>query len=101
MSEYIRKSIFIDSRRTSISLESSIWSALEEICERENVTLSQICTLIDAELTSDVSRTSAVRAFIVNYFRTMTNNSKLLKNGSLKPIGKNIKLLAHGPIGLK
>ena len=101
MGEYSRRNIYINGARTSISLAGSIWSALDEICEREGMTLNQICTLIDDDLNKGTSRTSAVRTFIVNYFRSMANNSKFLKSGSLKPIGRNIKRLVHGPIGSK
>ena len=101
MSEYRIRNIIIRGRRTSISLESAIWSALEEICERESMTINQICTLIDNNLNYDANRTSAVRTFIVNYFRTMANNSEILKSGSLKPIARNIKKLVNGPIGSK
>ncbi len=51
-----------------MSLETAIWSGLEEICEREDVTFNQLCSLIDRSRES-TSRTSAVRTFIVNYFR--------------------------------
>jgi len=61
-----------------MSLEKAIWSGLEEICEREEVTFNQICSLIDRSRKT-TSRTSAVRTFIVNYFRFIagkySNNS--------------------------
>ncbi len=51
-----------------MSLEKAIWSGLEEICDREEVTFNQICSLIDRSRKT-TSRTSAVRTFIVNYYR--------------------------------
>ncbi len=49
-------------------LEPEIWDALAEICEREKV---QLGTLIrDIEATSGAGgRTSAVRVYVVRYFR--------------------------------
>ena len=99
--EYLRRTIFVRDHRTTISLEGSIWSALEEICHRESMGLNQICTLIDDELHKDANRTSAIRTFIVNYFRKIANDSKILKNDSLKPIGRNIKMLVNGSLGPK
>ncbi|MBT3991004.1 MAG: ribbon-helix-helix domain-containing protein [Rhodospirillaceae bacterium] len=76
--EYVRKNVTIQGHRTSMSLEKAIWSGLEEICEREEVTFNQICSLIDRSRKT-TSRTSAVRTFIVNYFRFIagkySNNS--------------------------
>ena len=66
--EYVRKNVTIQGHRTSMSLEKAIWSGLEEICEREEVTFNQICSLIDRSRKT-TSRTSAVRTFIVNYYR--------------------------------
>ena len=100
-SKYYKRNITLKDRRTTISLEGSIWSALEEICHRESMGLNQICTLIDDELHKDASRTSAIRTFTVNYFRTIANDSKVLKNDSLKPIGRNIKMLVKGSLGPK
>tara|TARA_B100000315_G_scaffold186829_1_gene176355 strand:- start:6962 stop:7255 length:294 start_codon:yes stop_codon:yes gene_type:complete len=66
--EYVRKNVTIHGHRTSMSLEKAIWSGLEEICEREDVTFNQLCSLIDRSRVT-TSRTSAVRTFIVNYYR--------------------------------
>ena len=101
MSEYRRRNIIIKGRRTSISLESTIWSALDEICERENMTFGQICELIDDNLDRDISRTSAVRSFIVNYYRTMVNDSEILKSGSLNLNGGIVNLLTNSLVASK
>ena len=66
--EYVRKNVTIQGHRTSMSLEKAIWSGLEEICDREDVTFNQLCSLIDRSRET-TSRTSAVRTFIVNYYR--------------------------------
>ena len=71
--EYVRKNVTIHGHRTSMSLETAIWSGLEEICEREDVTFNQLCSLIDRSRES-TSRTSAVRTFIVNYYRHIAEN---------------------------
>lgn len=66
--EYVRKNVTIHGHRTSMSLETAIWSGLEEICKREDITFNQLCSLIDRSRET-ISRTSAVRTFIVNYYR--------------------------------
>lgn len=79
--EYIRKNVTIQGHRTSMSLEKAIWSGLEEICEREDVTFNQLCSLIDRSRET-TSRTSAVRTFIVNYYRHLAG--KLSDSDSAK-----------------
>jgi predicted DNA-binding ribbon-helix-helix protein len=49
-------------------LEPELWEALEEICARERITMREVVRQI--ELTEhDSSRTSAVRVYIVDYYR--------------------------------
>jgi predicted DNA-binding ribbon-helix-helix protein len=52
-------------------LEPEFWDALHEICQRERQDLSQLVRGIEAVDRSG-GRTSAVRGFVVKYFRTAT-----------------------------
>ena len=63
-----RKNVTVDGRRTSLCLETEVWEALGDICSREGLNLHQLCSLID-ERRRGSSRTSAVRAFTLTYFR--------------------------------
>jgi predicted DNA-binding ribbon-helix-helix protein len=49
-------------------LEPVMWEALEEICRRENRTIHDIGTLVDARR-RESSLTAAMRVFILGYFR--------------------------------
>ena len=64
----IRRNVSIHGHRTSLRLEGEIWAALEEICRLEGLSSHQLCALIDNRWRS-ANRTSAIRAFIVGYFR--------------------------------
>ena len=55
--------------RTSMRLEPESWDALDEVCQREGRTLHQIVDEIDCTRTTG-GRTSAVRVFLLNYFRS-------------------------------
>lgn len=46
-----------------------MWDALTEICRREELTIHQLCALIDERRLAS-SLTAAIRVFIVNYFRS-------------------------------
>jgi len=76
----ISKNVTINGRRTSLRLEGDIWEALGEICSRENLTVHQLCTVIDQRCYGS-SRTSAIRAFIVTYFRHASTDAGHNKAG--------------------
>lgn len=68
-SKLLSRNVTISGHRTSIRLEAHMWDAFDEICTRENLTSHQLCAMID-ESRQNSSRTAAVRAFAVNYFRS-------------------------------
>jgi predicted DNA-binding ribbon-helix-helix protein len=67
-STLVSRNVSVRGRRTSIRLEPSMWEALFEIVEREGRSLSAIVSLIEEERRAS-SLTSAIRTFIVAYFR--------------------------------
>ena len=64
----ISRNVTINGRRTSIRLEEEMWSAFDDICHREGLTSHALCSLIEGRRNNS-NRTSAVRAFIVMYYR--------------------------------
>jgi predicted DNA-binding ribbon-helix-helix protein len=50
-------------------LEPELWDALSEICEREAQDMSTLVRRVEASGHSG-GRTSAIRVFILNYYRT-------------------------------
>jgi predicted DNA-binding ribbon-helix-helix protein len=62
------RNVTIQGSRTSLRMEQEVWDALEEICRREAKSLHQICTMLE-ERRNVSNRTSAIRAFILSYFR--------------------------------
>ena len=75
----VTRNVTIDGRRTSIRLEVETWEALDEICALERLSTHQVCTLVDRS-NRVASRTSAVRAFVVAYYRGafhMSNSATL------------------------
>lgn len=55
-------------RRTSIRMESALWEALDEICDRERYSVNQIVTMVETRR-RETNLTAAVRVFITTYFR--------------------------------
>lgn len=86
-SRRVRKNVFVGGLRTSVCLEGEIWEALGEVCRSWGLTVHQLCSMID-ERRHDASRTSAIRAFIVAYFRNAANGNGVDLLGSLQDTGK-------------
>jgi predicted DNA-binding ribbon-helix-helix protein len=68
-SPVIKRSISIDGRKTSISLEDAFWSLLTEIAEAQGATVSQTVTEIDKSR-QGANLSSAIRLFVLDRVRS-------------------------------
>lgn len=75
-STLVSRNVTILGRRTSLRLEIEIWEAIEEICQREGLTLHELCSLIEPVRLQGTSRTSAIRAFTVLYYKMAVDTPK-------------------------
>jgi len=67
-SRLVNRNVVAGRGRTSMRLEPELWDALSEICEREDQDMSTLVRQVEAA--GHVGgRTSAVRVFILNYYR--------------------------------
>ena len=73
MAGHRTRNVMIGGRRTSIRLEAAFWSALEEILERELLTLNTIITRIHDARRSEKNLSGAVRIFILGYFYSLAH----------------------------
>ena len=81
----LSRNVTINGRRTSLRLEQASWEAIDEICASEGVTSHELCSMIEGQRGGS-SRTSAVRAFIVTYFRTAATNKGAALSGTASSI---------------
>jgi predicted DNA-binding ribbon-helix-helix protein len=65
----INRNIRVRGHRTSMRLEASMWDALHEICQRERITLPELCTFAAGAKCAALTLTAALRVLIANYFR--------------------------------
>jgi len=65
----INRNLVAERGRTSMRLEPELWDALLEICRREGVDLSKLVRRVEKKGHAG-GRTSTVRVFILDYFRT-------------------------------
>ena len=81
----ISRNVTINGRRTSLRLEQALWDALSDICKNEGLTVHNLISSVDYRR-HDVSRTSAVRTFIVTYLHTLATEKGRLRKGNVSSI---------------
>jgi predicted DNA-binding ribbon-helix-helix protein len=69
-----KRSIVINGRKTSISLEKSFWRSLRQIARLRQVTISDLIASLDAER-GDNNLSSVIRIFILNYYLAMAGEN--------------------------
>jgi predicted DNA-binding ribbon-helix-helix protein len=65
----IKRSILLNGRKTSVSLENEFWDALHEIADRGNIALSAVVEQINSER-DNINLSSAIRVFCTQAFPT-------------------------------
>ena len=68
-STLINRNIVVNTHRTSVRLEAEMWNDLRDICRREDKSIHEICTLIADRKHESRSLTSAIRVFLIAYYR--------------------------------
>ena len=68
VSRLVNRNVVAERGRTSMRLEPELWEALTEICDRESQDIGTLVRQVEAAGHAG-GRTSAVRVFILNYFR--------------------------------
>lgn len=68
-SALISRNITVLGKRTSIRLESQMWTALKEIAERERCSIHDLCSLVATRKKPGLSLTASIRIFLMLYFK--------------------------------
>ena len=79
-STLVNRNIVAERGRTSMRLEPELWNALSEICKRERTSPSELCRRLERSGLPG-GRTSAMRVFIVQYFRAAATEDGHLAAG--------------------
>ena len=65
----IKRSIFINGHKTSVSLEDEFWHGLLEIADQDRLTVPMLVERIDRDRNT-CNLSSAIRIFVFSHFRT-------------------------------
>jgi len=82
-----KRSITINGYKTSVSLEREFFDGLQEIAEHEKITREELIEQIDARRNT-VNLSSAIRIFVLRYFRTHAGRGKVINLSSAPPTRK-------------
>ncbi len=98
-STLVSKNINLSDRRTSIRLEPQTWSGIQEIATREKCTVHDLCALIERCKDRNSSLTSAVREFVMLYFRAAATEEghRAAGHGCLKKMMERAKIVQYDP----
>lgn len=61
----IKKNVYIDGRRTSMSFEGYIWEQLERLGHEENLTVDQLCSEIERSRPDHLNISSVIRYLVL------------------------------------
>ncbi len=64
------RNVMVSGRRTSVRMEPVMWQCLDEICKNEDVTLGELCSLIE-QAPNAGGLTASLRVFVVAYLREL------------------------------
>lgn len=73
-SRLVNRNVVAERGRTSMRLEPELWDALLEICRRESLDLNTIVRRVESAGHAG-GRTSAVRVFLLGYYRSAATES--------------------------
>ena len=98
-----KRSIFINGKKTSVSLENEFWDALHEIAKYKNISAAKLAGEI-ARQRSTVNLSSAIRVHVYNHFRSCEGKQKAvcgqtqrhLDSASLRARAEECRALADG-----
>lgn len=71
----VNRNVVVGGERTSMRLEPEFWDALEEVCRRERVEAGELIQRAE-EGRDGGTRTGAVRAYLLTYFRDRERASR-------------------------
>jgi predicted DNA-binding ribbon-helix-helix protein len=85
-STVVKRSIVVAGHKTSVSLEDAFWNGLKEIVRERHMTLSELVAEIDAQRQL-ANLSSALRLFVLEFYRTQLSDGKAERNGTHEMIG--------------
>ncbi|WP_037306977.1 ribbon-helix-helix domain-containing protein [Ruegeria halocynthiae] len=65
----VKRSLTLKGHRTSVSLEDEFWQAFRDIAKEKNSAINALAAEIDVSRDPEVGLASAIRVFVLNWYR--------------------------------
>ncbi|WP_170330017.1 ribbon-helix-helix domain-containing protein [Ruegeria arenilitoris] len=65
----VKRSLTLKGHRTSVSLEDEFWQAFRDIAKSKETAINALAAEIDVERDPEVGLASAIRVFILDWYR--------------------------------
>lgn len=72
MSRPVKRSLTLKGHRTSVSLEDEFWRAFKDIAQDKNIPINVLAAEIDASRDFDSGLASAIRLYVLQYYKNTT-----------------------------
>lgn len=66
----VKRSLTLSGHRTSVSLEDEFWISFREIAEKRGQPINALAAEIDATRGPDIGLASAIRLFVLDYYKS-------------------------------
>jgi len=65
-----KRTVYVDGRKKSVSLEPAFWNGLREIARAQNMRATEIVSKLDRE-PENPNLSSSIRLFVLEHYRTL------------------------------
>lgn len=65
----VKRSLTLKGHRTSVSLEEEFWQAFRDIAREKDMPINALAAEIDVKRNPEIGLASAIRVFILNWYR--------------------------------
>lgn len=79
--DLINGNLVVAGHRTSVRLEEEMWAALQDVADCEDCTVNELASRIYRQKKARQSFTSAIRVFLMLYYRNAARRAEHAKNG--------------------
>ncbi len=76
MSRPKKHSLTLGGHRTSVSLEDEFWQAFREIARAQSHGINELAAEIDAARGVETGLATAIRLYVLEYYRSQSSNSR-------------------------
>jgi predicted DNA-binding ribbon-helix-helix protein len=80
----VKRSIFINHRKTSVCLEDAFWSALRTIAITQDITVPKLVALINKDRQSE-NLSSEIRLFVLAHYRKAASGREKMSGATQAP----------------